>query len=308
MSEKLNGRKLAKIVTANIAEKTRNFQEYFGRKPQLALVVVGNNKASEVYVGNKEKACERVGIISTINHLPDSTTEIELLTLIKSLNHDEKVDGILVQLPLPKHINSDHIIEAIDILKDVDGFHPHNIGQLWTGKYSIAPCTPSGIIQLLAYYDIDVKSMNCVIVGRSNIVGKPMAALLLERNATVTLAHSKTRNLAALCKSADLLVAAIGKPAFITEEFLRDHAILIDVGINHVNRNDAPSEWLANGSPLRKSFVEKGYRLIGDIDPFAAMRKSSYYTPVPGGVGKMTVAVLLHNTITLATKRQQSLS
>ncbi len=283
--------------------KSSRFKERIGRAPKLTVIMAGNDPASKVYVGNKEKSCRKAGIESRIIELPEEVEENFLLDCIIGLNRDDTVDGILVQLPLPAHINSDRILETISTAKDVDGFNPHNIGLLWTGKYRVAPCTPAGITVLLDEYGIDVSSMNCVIMGRSNIVGKPMAALLLERNATVTVTHSRTRNPASICREADILVAAIGKPAFITEDFIKDGAILIDIGINPVQRKDAHPEWLAAGSPLKKSFDEKGYRLIGDIEPLAAMEKSSFYTPVPGGVGRMTVAMLLQNTIKLAYLR-----
>lgn len=247
-----------------------------GIAPCLAVILVGNDPASRVYVNNKKKACGLCGIRSLEYTLPEETTQEELLALIDRLNNDDAVNGILCQLPVPKQISEKAVIDRISPKKDVDCFHNENVGRLWTGNYRLKPCTPAGMLALLDYYSIDPAGKHCVIVGRSNIVGKPMAALMLERNATVTLCHSKTENLAAVCKEADILVAAVGRPKFITGDMVKDGAVVLDVGINR----------LSDGS------------LCGDVDFDAVKEKASYLTPVPGGCGPMTIAILMQNTLT----------
>lgn len=244
--------------------------------PCLAVILVGNDPASRVYVNNKKKACAFCGIRSLEYTLPQETTQEELLALIDRLNQDESVNGILCQLPVPPQISEKAVIDKINPKKDVDCFHNENVGRLWTGNYRLKPCTPAGMMALLDYYNIDPAGKRCVIVGRSNIVGKPMAALMLEQNATVTVCHSKTQNLAAVCREADILVAAVGKPKFITGDMVKDGAVVLDVGINR----------LPDGS------------LCGDVDFDAIKEKASWLTPVPGGCGPMTIAVLMQNTLT----------
>ena len=244
--------------------------------PCLAVILVGNDPASRVYVNNKKKACAFCGIRSLEYTLPQETTQEELLALIDRLNQDESVNGILCQLPVPPQISEKAVIDKINPKKDVDCFHNENVGRLWTGNYRLKPCTPAGMMALLDYYNIDPAGKHCVIVGRSNIVGKPMAALMLEQNATVTVCHSKTQNLAAVCREADILVAAVGKPKFITGDMVKDGAVVLDVGINR----------LPDGS------------LCGDVDFDAIKEKASWLTPVPGGCGPMTIAVLMQNTLT----------
>lgn len=250
-------------------------------KPSLAVIVVGDNPASAVYVRNKEKACAQVGIESIIYRLPTDTAEVPLLSLINLLNNDPSVDGILVQLPLPDHIDANTVLQAIDPKKDVDGFTAVNTGRLWLGDYVLTPCTAMGIIELLDYYGIDIEGKNCVVVGRSNIVGKPVAALLLERNATVTMCHSKTKNLSEFTKNADILIIAIGRSKFITADMVNDGAVVIDVGINR---------------------AEDG-KLYGDVDFETVSEKTAAITPVPGGIGLVTVSMLMKNTL-LAAKTE----
>ena len=246
-----------------------------GKKAALAVVQVGNDPASCVYVNNKKKACAYIGIESLSYELEEETTEEELLELIKRLNEDEKVHGILVQLPLPKHINEDKIIQAISPKKDVDGFHPENVGKLVIGEKGFVSCTPAGVIQLLKRSNIEIAGKNCVVVGRSNIVGKPMALLMLRENATVTIAHSKTQNLKELCKTADILIVAIGKPRFITSEYIKEGAVVIDVGIHRDENN----------------------KLCGDVKYEDVVEIASAIAPVPGGVGPMTIAMLMNNCV-----------
>ena len=273
-----------KAVSAYVKEQVKNEVAELaknGSVPALAVIIVGDDPASKVYVGNKKKACEMTGMRSVEYALPAETTEDELLELIDKLNKDKEINGILCQLPVPKHINEDKIIDAIAPEKDVDGFSAVNVGKIWLGKYEISPCTPMGVIELLDYYDIPLEGKNCVIVGRSNIVGKPMAALLLERNATVTVCHSRTKDLASFTKNADVIVAAVGRANFITADMVKDGAVVVDVGINRLD----------NG------------KLCGDVDFENVKEKASFITPVPGGCGPMTIAVLMKNTL-VAYKNQ----
>ncbi|WP_172197556.1 bifunctional methylenetetrahydrofolate dehydrogenase/methenyltetrahydrofolate cyclohydrolase FolD [Campylobacter sp. RM16188] len=273
-----------KAVSAKMKERVKNEAvklKNLGVEPALAVILVGEDKASQTYVASKEKACHACEIKSIMHRLPEQTTQSELLALIDLLNLDDSIDGILVQLPLPKHINTDKILESISPNKDVDGFHAINVGKLSSGLDGFVPCTPLGIMEILKEYDIDVSGKNACVIGRSNIVGKPMANLLLNASATVTVTHSKTKNLKEICKSADILVAAIGKPFFVTEDMVKDGAIVIDVGINRLDDG----------------------RLVGDVDFDKVASKCSYITPVPGGVGPMTIAMLLSNTIKSAKNR-----
>ena len=265
---------VASQIKKNIASEVESLKQKTGETPGLAVVLVGDDPASSVYARNKNKTCKNLGFQSFENILPANTKESTLLDLIDELNKDERVSGILVQLPLPSHISSYKILEAINPQKDVDGFHLENIGRLVTGNATFKPCTPEGIIQLLDHYKVDIEGKNAVVLGRSNIVGKPISLLLLERNATVTICHSRTKNLSAITKSADILIAAIGKPNFVTDDMVKDDVVIIDVGINRVND-----------------------KLIGDVDYQSVSKKASLITPVPGGVGPMTIAVLMANTL-----------
>lgn len=267
-----------KAVSAKIKEQVKNeTQELIkkGVKPTLAVILVGEDKASQTYVASKEKACIAAGMGSVMHRLKESTTQNELLALIDVLNKDDSIHGILVQLPLPKHIDTNEVLKQIDPNKDVDGFHAINVGKLNSGLDGFVPCTPLGIMVLLKEYNIDVTGLNAVVIGRSNIVGKPMGALLLNAGATVTTTHSKTKNLSEITNKADLVVVAIGKPKFLSKEMIKDGAIVIDVGINRLD----------DGS------------LCGDADYENIKDKCSFITPVPGGVGPMTIAMLLSNTI-----------
>lgn len=280
MAKIIDGKAVSAEVRAEIKAETEKFISESGITPGLAVIIVGNNPASLVYVRNKKRACGEVGFFSTVIEMPEETTESELLDKIAELNSDEKIHGILVQLPLPKHISEEKIILAIDPKKDVDAFHPYNVGRIVTGDYDLAPCTPSGVMELLRRYGISVRGKECVIAGRSNIVGKPMALLMLAADATVTVCHSKTANLAEICRRADILITAIGKPKFFGADAVKDGAVVIDVGINR---------------------TEDG-KLCGDVDFDAVLDKVSAITPVPGGVGPMTITMLLRNTLSAAKK------
>lgn len=282
MAQIIDGKKIAQEIKDEIKEQVAQLKAE-GSEVCLAVIQVGNNPASTVYVGNKKKACAYTGITSLAYELPEETTEEELLQKIEELNQDKKVNGILVQLPLPKHMDEDKIIEAISPAKDVDGFHPVNVGALSIGKDGFISCTPYGIIQLLKRSGIEIDGKNCVIIGRSNIVGKPMAQLLLRENGTVTIVHSHTKNLKEFTAQADIVVAAIGKANYITADYIKEGAVVIDVGIN---RNE-------NG------------KLCGDVDFTQVSEKASAITPVPGGVGPMTIAMLMQNCLE-AFRRQNS--
>lgn len=274
MANIIDGKQISKDIKEELKEEVASLAAQ-GRKCCLAVIQVGNDPASSVYVGNKKKACAYVGIESLAYELPEETTEEELLTIIDKLNKDANVHGILCQLPLPKHINEDHVIKAISPKKDVDGFHPQNVGALVIGEKGFVSCTPAGIIQLLKRSNIEMDGKHCVVVGRSNIVGKPMSLLMLRENATVTICHSHTKNLKEICKEADILIVAIGKPQFIDKEYVKDGAVVIDVGIHRDENN----------------------KLCGDVKYDEVEPIASYITPVPGGVGPMTIAMLMHNCV-----------
>lgn len=275
-----------KTISAQIKDELREEAAALknsGRTVTLAVVLVGNDPASCVYVKNKKKACEYIGIRSLSYELPETTTEKELLALVGELNEREDVDGILVQLPLPPHIHEDMIIRAISPQKDVDGFHPHNVGLLTIGQKGFVSCTPAGIIELLKRSHIQIEGRECVIVGRSNIVGKPMALLMLRENATVTVCHSKTENLKEVCSRADILICAIGKERFFTKDYVKDGAVVIDVGMHRDENN----------------------KLCGDVDFDDVKNKASAITPVPGGVGPMTIAMLMYNCVLAAKMKDE---
>lgn len=271
----MDGKAVSAAVREEVAREAAALTEQY-RQPCLAVILVGDDPASEVYVRNKHKACEACGIRSLQYHLPADTDMPTLLALVQKLNNDLTVDGILCQLPLPQGLSEKEVILAIDPKKDVDAFHPVNTGRIMSGDYGFLPCTPAGIMELLHRYGVTVKGKNCVVIGRSNIVGKPMAMLLLNESGTVSICHSKTEDLAFHTRNADILVAAVGKPRFVTADMVKDGAAVIDVGINR----------MPNG------------KLCGDVDFEAVQQKAAYITPVPGGVGPMTIAMLLKNTIT----------
>lgn len=277
MAKIIDGKAISANVKAQVKAEADKLKEQ-GIQIGLAVVIVGNNPASRVYVNNKKKACAEVGFNSYEYALPEETTQEELLDLVKKLNEDDKVNGILVQLPLPKHIDENAVINTIRPEKDVDAFHPENVGHIMIGDFNFLPCTPAGVMEMLAQSGIETEGKDCVVIGRSNIVGKPMAMLLLHKNATVTICHSRTKNLAEICRRADILVAAVGRAKFVTADMIKDGAVVIDVGMNR---------------------LESG-KLCGDVDYDGCFEKAGYITPVPGGVGPMTIAMLMKNTLTSA--------
>lgn len=270
----IDGKKVSAEVKAQVAKETELLKSK-GIVPGLAVVIVGDDPASRVYVNNKKKACELVGFKSEEYALPAQTTQQELLNLVETLNYKKDINGILVQLPLPEHLDEKQIIEAINPIKDVDAFNAVNVGKIMIGDYDFLPCTPAGVMEMLSYYNIPVSGKNCVVIGRSNIVGKPMAMLLLHQNGTVTICHSKTRNLKEICAGADILVAAVGIPKFVKADMVKEGAVVIDVGMDR----------------------DENGKLCGDVDFDDVKEKTSYITPVPGGVGPMTIATLMKNTL-----------
>jgi methylenetetrahydrofolate dehydrogenase (NADP+)/methenyltetrahydrofolate cyclohydrolase len=297
----LDGNHVRDQIKAECRPRVERLIKQAGRAPGLAVVLVGDNPASQVYVRNKTKTAEDVGIRSeTITPEADISTE-DLLILIHNLNAAPDIDGILVQLPLPSHIDSQRILLAVSPEKDVDGFHPLNVGLLSTGRPGLRPCTPNGVIQILKRYDIPIAGQNAVVIGRSDIVGKPMAMLLLHENATVTICHSRTRDLPGVCRTADILVAAIGRAAMVTADYIKPGAVVIDVGINKVEKK-SEAERIFDPSRLA-DFERRGSLLVGDVHPGDVARVASAYTPVPGGVGPLTIAMLMSNTIDSAERR-----
>ena len=277
MAQILSGKTVSQRIKDELKERVTELKEK-GINPGLAVIIVGEDPASRVYVNNKKKACAEIGVYSEEYALSEATSEEELLKLIDELNHKKEINGILVQLPVPKHINEERIINAIDPKKDVDAFHPVNVGKIMVGNFDFVPCTPAGVMELIKESGIDVSGKECVVVGRSNIVGKPQAMLLLHKNGTVTICHSRTKDLAAKTKQADILVAAVGIPNFITGDMIKEGAVVIDVGINRI--------------------AEK--KLVGDVDFESAEKVAGAITPVPGGVGPMTIAMLMKNTVKAA--------
>jgi methylenetetrahydrofolate dehydrogenase (NADP+)/methenyltetrahydrofolate cyclohydrolase len=278
----IDGKYVSATVKSNVALEVLQLRQQ-GVEPCLAVILVGEDPASQVYVRNKKKACDEVGIISKEFVLPADYGQEKLLDLINELNLDPAINGILCQLPLPKGYDEKAVTEAIWPIKDVDCFHPSNVGRIMTGDYAFLPCTPAGVMEMLKCYNIDVTGKECVVIGRSNIVGKPMSLLLLNKHGTVTTAHSRTNNLTEVCQRADILIAAVGKPKFVTDNMVKEGAVVIDIGINRVDG-----------------------KLCGDVDFENVSKKTSYITPVPGGVGPMTIAMLMQNTV-IAAKKQHGL-
>lgn len=284
----IDGAKLSDIILSELKNEVEYLKNEKGLQPGLAFLLIGDNPASEIYVRNKKKACDKLGIFSITETFPEDISESELLNTISKFNNDHRIHGILVQLPLPLQINEYKILSAINYRKDVDGFHPYNVGSLMLGLECFIPCTPYGIVEMIERYKIATKGKNVVVIGRSNIVGKPIAALLIQKkyNCTVTLCHSATRDLPSFTKKADILIVAIGKPSFLKSTYIKEGCVIIDVGINRVEDPEA----------------KNGYRIVGDVDFKDCLQKCSMITPVPGGVGKMTIAMLMKNTIKAAKK------
>jgi methylenetetrahydrofolate dehydrogenase (NADP+)/methenyltetrahydrofolate cyclohydrolase len=301
----IEGRPAADAIKKEVAAEVRVLRDKHGVQPKLSAVLVGDDPASAVYVRNKVRACEEVGIASEQVALPASTSTEELLAVVQELNADDATDGILVQLPLPKQVDDGVIIEAINPAKDVDAFHPTNVGLLAMGRPRFVPCTPAGIIELLDRNGIEIAGANACVVGRSQIVGRPVASLLLQRHATVTICHSKTRDLPSVTQQADILVAAIGRPAFIRGEFIKPGATVIDVGVNRLTDIAQAREFFGPDADNRIAAIQdKGYTLIGDVHPAEADLIAGQRTPVPGGVGLLTVAMLMRNTLQAAKWRR----
>lgn len=275
MGKLISGKEVSTVIRTKIREQALALRDNHGIQPGLAVILVGNDPASQIYVRNKQKACEEVGFHAFEYKLNENATEEQLLDVISMLNKDNKVHGILVQLPLPDHIDPQTVINNISPEKDVDAFHPMNVGKIMIGDYDFLPCTPAGIMELIDSTGVEISGKNCVVVGRSNIVGKPMAMLMLHRNATVTICHSRTKNLAEICASADILISAVGKAHFIQADMVKEGAMVIDVGMNH----------------------DENGKLCGDVDFAEVEPKTSYITPVPGGVGPMTITMLMQNTL-----------
>jgi methylenetetrahydrofolate dehydrogenase (NADP+)/methenyltetrahydrofolate cyclohydrolase len=302
MARILDGAAIAAAIKQDVAEEVRALAAQCVR-PGLAAVLVGHVAASEIYVRSKVQACAELGIYSDLITPPAETTTEEMLALVAQLNARDEIDGILIQLPLPPQVDSKRLLDAIDPAKDVDGFHLVNSGRLLAGRPALAPCTPAGVIEILKRSAIPIAGQHAVVVGRSDIVGKPVAALLLHENATITICHSKTRDLTAITRQADILVAAIGRPGFITPEMVRPGATLVDVGINRLNTREEFDRFFKGNAKREAAFAKRGSVVIGDIDP-KAFESAAAYTPVPGGVGLLTIAMLMANTVRAAKMRR----
>jgi methylenetetrahydrofolate dehydrogenase (NADP+)/methenyltetrahydrofolate cyclohydrolase len=298
----LDGAAIAAAIKQEVAEEVRTLAAQ-GIRPGLAAVLVGNVAASEIYVRNKVQACAELGIYSDLITPSEDITTEAMLDLVAALNSRDEIDGILVQLPLPRQVDAKILLDAIDPGKDVDGFHPVNAGRLQAGRPALAPCTPAGIIEILKRSNIPIAGQHAVVVGRSDIVGKPAAMLLLHQNATVTICHSKTGNLAEITRQADILVAAIGRPGFITPDMIKPGATLIDVGINRIHTREQFDRYFARNAKREAAFTKRGSTIVGDIHP-KAFELSGAYTPVPGGVGLLTIAMLMANTVCAAQMRR----
>jgi methylenetetrahydrofolate dehydrogenase (NADP+)/methenyltetrahydrofolate cyclohydrolase len=302
----LDGAAVAETIESRVATRAAAFLAATGRRPGLAVVLVGDDPASHVYVRKKEEAAEKRGLRGRSIRLASSATQDEVRRAVAELVADEETDGILVQLPLPKGLDSDDILQRVDPSKDVDGFHPMNVGRLHAGLPTFAPCTPAGVMEALRAHEVPLRGCNAVVVGRSNIVGKPMAALLLQADATITICHSRTKDLGAVCREADVLVAAVGRPGFVTGEHVKPGAVVVDVGINRLDGpkdDELAKRLLGEGSKRHQRYLEKRTALVGDVDFLSASEKAGLITPVPGGVGPLTIAMLLSNTLDAAERR-----
>lgn len=296
MTQIMNGKMVSDGIIEKIRLDTEKYTSRGIRPPGLAAVLIGDNPASKIYVSSKVKTCANLGFHSEKIDLEKNIEIKDVLELIKKLNAKEEIDGILIQLPLPEHLDESLILEQVDPKKDVDGFHPHNLGKLFIGEQTMVPCTPLGIMALLKKYNLEIQGKNAVVVGRSRIVGKPLAMLLLQENATVTICHSKTPNLEEITSKADILIAAMGKKAFLTHKHIKEGAVVVDVGINRVTHIEEAKRLFPDEESRWKQVEEKGSTLVGDVFPPAMKDKASFFTPVPGGVGPLTIAGLMMNT------------
>jgi methylenetetrahydrofolate dehydrogenase (NADP+)/methenyltetrahydrofolate cyclohydrolase len=301
----LNGVEVAEGIKRDTEARVRELGN-LGVKPGLAAVLVGDNQASKVYVASKVRACQTLGLHSEKYELSAETTTRELLSLVAELNIRDEIDGILIQLPLPAQIDTHRVLEAVDPAKDVDGFHPVNVGRLVRGEEALVACTPAGVIEMLDYYQIPIAGSHAVVIGRSDIVGKPMSLLLLHRNATVTICHSRTRDLPSIARQADILIAAIGRAAMINGDYVREGAVVIDVGMNKATTEEEINRIFAEDAiPKRlEDLSKRGYTLVGDVEPRTVAGRASWLTPVPGGVGPLTIAMLMKNTVRAAEMRR----
>lgn len=304
-AEVLNGALVAEVIKQGVAARVRELEQR-GLVPGLAAVLVGENPASKVYVGSKVKTCQALGLYSEKIELPAETTTTQLLELVRELNRRDEIDGILIQLPLPPQIETKRILEAVDPAKDVDGFHAINVGRLVRGEESLVPCTPAGIIEMLDHYQVPLVGANAVVIGRSDIVGKPMAMLLLHRHATVTICHSRTKDLAGVARQADIVIAAIGRTAMVTGDFVREGAVVVDVGMNKVTTPDEVRRIFGEAEQAKRleELARRGYTLVGDVEPRTVEEKAAWLSPVPGGVGPLTIAMLMKNTLRAAEMRR----
>lgn len=299
----LSGKKIGEEIKQEVAEEARRLTAA-GVTPGLAVVLVGDDPASRIYTRNKTRTCQELGLNSELIKLPATTSTRELLGVVDRLNRDDQVDGVLVQLPLPDQIDERTVLDAISPEKDVDGLHPVNVGRLVAGKFTLAPCTPMGIMEMLRREGVTFRGAEAVVVGRSNIVGKPMALLLMHQHATVTICHSRTRDLPAVCRRADILVAAIGRPAMITREYIKEGAVVVDVGTNRVDNEAEIRRLFGDDSPRLATYAKRGSTLVGDVHPRDPLGVAAAVTPVPGGVGPLTIAHLVKNTVLACEARR----
>lgn len=300
----LDGQKVAAEIKTEVQAEVEQLKA-FGVTPGLAVVLAGDNPASQIYVRNKTRTCEELGMKSEQLNFPSGVRTGELLEVIERLNADDEIDGILVQLPLPDQVDEELILNAVDPDKDVDGFHPVNAGRLFSGHFTLAPCTPMGILEMLTREGVSLEGAEAVVVGRSNIVGKPIAMLLLQQNCTVTMCHSRTRDLPEVCRRADILVAAVGRPALITRDFLKQGVVVVDVGTNRIDSREEIIRLFGENSPRLEGLERRGYTLVGDVHPREVLGVASAVTPVPGGVGPLTIAHLMKNTLIACKARRK---
>jgi methylenetetrahydrofolate dehydrogenase (NADP+)/methenyltetrahydrofolate cyclohydrolase len=307
VAKTISGKSVAEAIQETARERAQSFQAKTGRAPGLVAMLVGDDPASKVYVSKKEETAQTVGLVGRVVRLPATASQEEVLAAVQELNDDDTVDGILVQLPLPKQVDGDTVLSAIDPDKDVDGFHPINVGKLSIGLPACRPCTPAGVMEALRMHDVNLNGAHAVVVGRSNIVGKPQAQLLLAQNATVTICHSRTRDLPAVCRQADVLVAAVGRPGMLGADCIKPGATVIDVGINRIEspkHDQLALELFGEGSKRLERYRERGHALVGDVNTRAARQVAGLVTPVPGGVGPLTIAMLMSNTVDAAYRRE----